>query len=122
MLIFLGRVIFNLKLIMDKASDLDIKYYLKKCTLNSVIHETSPLYMVDFIIRTNHSSFLSNIMNLQLSWSHGAQSIAANLRVWAWPNDSLCQWNVNRNITFMCAFYLCLFSFNHSFNKYHECI
>ena len=38
MSIFLAKVIVNLKLIVDKVPDLDVKYYLKKTTLFSKLN------------------------------------------------------------------------------------
>ena len=38
MSIFLAKVIFNLKLIINKVPDLDVKYYLKKTTLFSKLN------------------------------------------------------------------------------------
>ena len=38
MSIFLAKVIVNIKLIVDKVPDLDVKYYLKKTTLFSKLN------------------------------------------------------------------------------------
>lgn len=47
--IFLAKVIFNLKLIVDKISDLDVKYFVKKTTLlsklSNVMQQSPSLYM-----------------------------------------------------------------------------